>query len=284
MFRIILMGFFALSFLYISTPVQAGGWTQPRGHGFYKLSEQLVRATSFYELNGNQLAIPTLSTYTTSVYGEYGLTDRLTLIGYMPFVQRITLNKQVGSVNNFVFFPGDAKTGIADSDVGLRIGLLSAGGTVLSTQIMFGLPLGDDRQINGLYTGDGEFNQSISLQVGQSLYPLPAYLTGEVGINHRLKGFSEEFRYAFEAGGTIGNRLTIALHLRGVESLKNGNNALTGGTGGLAGNNIRFLSYGPEISYLVKPKVGISFGVLGAARGRNILSAPSYSFGFFIKK
>lgn len=147
MFRIILMGFFALSFLYISTPVQAGGWTQPRGHGFYKLSEQLVRATSFYELNGNQLAIPTLSTYTTSVYGEYGLTDRLTLICYMPFVQRITLNKQVGSVNNFVFFPGDAKTGIADSDVGVRIGLLSAGRTVLSTQIMFGLPLGDDRQI-----------------------------------------------------------------------------------------------------------------------------------------
>jgi hypothetical protein len=149
---------------------------------------------------------------------------------------------------------------------------------------MLGLPLGDSGQTNGLYTGDGEANQSISLQVGLSLYPLPAYLGGEVGINHRLKGFSDEFRYAFEAGFTIRQRLTVALHLRGVESLKNGNNTLTGGTGGLAGKNVRFLLYGPEISYLINPDIGVSLSVTGAARGQNVLAAPSYSFGFFIKR
>lgn len=284
MYRMTCWGVLVAGLLFQPFYVYAGGWIQPRGQGFYKLSEQLVRASSFYEPNGNRLPITTLSTYTTSLYGEYGLTDRLTLVGYIPFVQRITLNKRVFAVSGVEDFSGDAKTGIADSDVGFRIGLLSTGATVLNAQVMLGLPLGDSGQTNGLYTGDGESNQSISLQVGRSLYPLPAYLAGEVGINHRLKGFSDEFRYAFEAGFTIRQRLTVALHLRGVESLKNGNNTLTGGTGGLAGNNVRFLLYGPEISYLIKPDIGVSLSVTGAARGQNVLAAPSYSFGFFIKR
>ena len=57
-----------------------------------------------------------------------------------------------------------------------------------------------------------------------------------------------------------------------------------GGAGGLAGNNVRFLLYGPEISYLINPDIGVSLRVTGAARGQNVLAAPSYSFGFFIKR
>jgi len=52
----------------------------------------------------------------------------------------------------------------------VRVGLLRGGSTVISAGLKSGLPLGDDAQENGLLTGDGEFNQILSLQLGQSFY------------------------------------------------------------------------------------------------------------------
>lgn len=269
--------------MLIPSVVHGGAWTQVRGHGFYKLSEQVVRANRFYELSGNSIAIPTLADYTTGFYGEYGLTDRLTVIGYLPFLKRITLNRQIERGTGFVFFPGDDKTGIADTDIGIRVGLLQGDLTAVSVQVILGLPIGDHRQINGLFTGDGEFNQLLTLQVGRSLYPAPLYVTGEIGINHRLKGYSEELRYAVELGYTIRKKLTIAAHLRGVESFNNGDRTITGGTGGLYGNNQRYLSYGPEISYMASRRIGFTAGVDGVAHGKNVLAAPSYTLGIIAK-
>ena len=170
-FRILLLSLFVL--LTHPPELHASAWTQGKGRGFFKLSERVIRAHQFYEFTGNRLTIPTLTEYTTSFYGEYGLTERWTLVGYVPFIKRITLNKQVERSSGFVLFPGDARTGLADSDIGVRILLLQRGATVVSTQVMFGLPLGDNRQTNGLYTGDGELNQQMSIQFGRSFYPMP---------------------------------------------------------------------------------------------------------------
>lgn len=266
------------------TDAYAGAWTQSRGHGFYKLSGQLIRATQFYEPTGNRVRIPTFGEYTTSLYGEYGLTTRMTVVAYVPFIKRITLNRQVERTSQFVFFPGDAKTGVADSDIGLRVGLIQGGSTVVSAALMLGLPIGDNQQTNGLLTGDGEFNQVFALQAGHSFYPAPLYVTGEVGVNNRSKGYSDEFRYAVECGLIIRQKFILAIHARGVESFKNGQNTVTGGMGGLYANNQRYFAYGPEFSYRLTPTVGLTAGIDGAARGQNILAAPMYSFGVFVTR
>jgi len=36
-------------------------------------------------------------------YGEYGLSDRLTFIAYVPY-KRLALNRQIGNSSGFVFF------------------------------------------------------------------------------------------------------------------------------------------------------------------------------------
>lgn len=262
----------------------AGAWTQKRGQGYYKLGFRLIRADQFYEPNGNKVDIPTFAEYTTSFYGEYGLTDRLTLVASVPFFKRITLNKQVGRNTGFVFFEGDSKSGVSDSEIGMRVGLLKWGGSVLSSELLFGLPIGDDVQANGLLTGDGEFNQLLKLQFGQSFYPRPAYFTSEVGFNNRTEGYSDEFYYAAEIGYTLRQKFLIAFKVRGVESLKNGNDAVLGGMGGLYANNQSYFAYGPEISFIFNRNFGMLAGMEGAARGENVLSAPAFSFGLFVKK
>lgn len=268
--------------LLVRQEANAGAWTQQRGEGYYKLGLRVVRATRFYEPGGNRISIPTTGDYTTSFYGEYGLTDRLTLVVDVPF-KRITLNRQVERTSGFVLFDGDAKTGVADSEFGVRFGLIRKGQSVLSAELLFGIPIGDDTQQSGLLTGDGEFNQLFKLQFGQSLYPKPVYFSGEVGFNNRTNGYSDEFRYAAEMGYTFHNKVLAIFRIRGVESLKNGDGAL-GGMVGLFANDQSYLSYGPELVYSVDRTFGVSLGIEGATRGENVLSAVAFSLGFSVNR
>ena len=77
-------------------------------------------------------------------------------------------------------------------------------------------------------TGNGETNQILSRQAGNSLYPIPAYFNIDIGFNNWVKGYSDEYLYAVEVGYTIKNKRTAILHLRGLESLGNGNDAVHG--------------------------------------------------------
>lgn len=268
--------------LLVRQEANAGAWTQQRGEGYYKLGLRVVRATRFYEPGGNRISIPTTGDYTTSFYGEYGLTDRLTLVVDVPF-KRITLNRQVERTSGFVLFDGDAKTGVADSEFGVRFGLIRKGQSVLSAELLFGIPIGDDTQQSGLLTGDGEFNQLFKLQFGQSLYPKPVYFSGEVDFNNRTNGYSDEFRYAAEIGYTFHSKFLAIFRIRGVESLKNGDGAL-GGMVGLFANDQSYLSYGPELVYSVDRIFGVSLGIEGATRGENVLSAVAFSLGFSVNR
>lgn len=267
-----------------SETAHAGAWTQKRGRGYYELKFQFIRADRFYEPDGRIIDIPTLAEYTTSFYGEYGLNDWLTVVGDFPFYKRITLNRQIGTRTGFVFFPGDSVSGISDAEVGVRLGLLRGGPTVISAGLKFGLPLGDDAQANGLLTGDGEFNQYVSLQLGHSFYPAPIYFTGEAGVNNRTNGYSDEFRYEAEVGYTFGEKLTLNFKINGVESFRNGADEVKGGMGGLFANNQEFLAYGPGVFYNFYKNVGVNARAAFASRGQNVLAKPQFFFGVFLKQ
>jgi hypothetical protein len=261
----------------------AGAWTHKHGGGYFELKQQIIRANQFYEPDGRKIDIPTLAEYRTAFYGEYGVNDWLTVIAEVPYLH-ITLNRQLGRPSGFVYFPGDSVSGIADVDVGVRLGLLRDRSTVLSLGLKLGLPLGDDAQENGLLTGDGEFNQLLTLQVGHSFYPRPMYLTGEVGVNNRTNGYSDEFRYEAEIGYTFGGKLTLALKVHGSEPFRNGDDAVMGGMGGLYANNQRYLAFGPAVFYNLYKSLGIGGRVEGATRVQNALSAPALVFGVFLKR
>jgi protein XagA len=263
---------------------EAGAWTQKQGTGFFKLNSQMLRGDKLREVNGLKSAIPTLADYTASLYAEYGLSDDLTLVGYLPFFKRITLNEQVGRPSGFVYFAGDEVSGIADAQAGVRYRLLQYGPTVFSAELVLGLPLGDDSQANGLLSGDGEINQRLTLQLGHSLYPVPAYFNIDLGFNNRLKGYSDEVVYSLETGYTIANRAMVILRLSGIESLENGDDSVSGGMGGLYANDQSFLSLGPELVYNVGARSGISLSAVHTLRVRNGLEAPVFSLGVFTKR
>jgi hypothetical protein len=252
-----------------SQPLAA--WTQPQGTAFLKFDNRMSRGDDFHEIDSNSVQIPTLTDYTASLYAEYGLRDRLTVLGYVPF-KRITLNRQVGRPSGFVYFVGDSVTGLGDAQIGLRYQLLSLGATRASLEA----PLGDDTQSNGLLTGDGEVNQSVHLLLGHSLYPVPAYAGISVGFNNRVDGYSDELHFAAEVGYSIGSRWQVGLQVRALESLKNGDDSVTGGMGGLFANDQTQWAYGPHVSCSIAG-YSLGLGLEGSARSHNAVSAPAIS-------
>ncbi|MGE3801364.1 MAG: hypothetical protein AB7H80_10115, partial [Candidatus Kapaibacterium sp.] len=254
------------------------------GGGYYKLGLNLTRSDKFYEGDGNVITIPTFSDYTVSLYGEYGITKEITGILYLPFVKRLTLNRQVGQPSGFVYSEGDGVTGIADPEVGLRVGLLRSGPAVITAGLKLGIPLGESEQESGLLTGDGEFNQILSAGLGYSFYPLPAYASLHGGLNNRTEGFSDEIIYGGEFGYTFGGKVTAIGRFVGVGSLINGDANVRGGMGGASANNQSYLSYGLEGAWRLSNNLGISLGVTSAFFGQNTLSAPSFSTGIYLKR
>ncbi len=258
-----------------------GGWPQPKGKGYFKLSQNWIISPFFYNPNGNVIDITTTSIYTTSLYGEYGFTNRLTGIAYVPFFVRATLNQvqfnQTGQV-----FPGDEYQSFGDTDIGLKYALVVDKPFVVSATILLGLPFGSTAGGNSkiLQTGDGEFNQQIRVDVSHSFYPKPVYASAYVGFNNRTNGFSDEFRYGAEVGLTFKKFIPI-LKLNVVKSFFNGDG--TAIQNGIFNNNTEYISPTFELNYQATEKIGVSGSGGFAFAARNILAAPNWSLGVYLK-
>jgi len=272
---------FVLTLFCVTQTLAQSPWNEEAGHGYFKLSEAIIISNDFYDANGQIIPIKTSGVYITSLYGEYGLSDRITAHLYFPFFYRNTINAQE-QTNSGITEAGDASNSIGDTNIGLSYGVMQEGPFVLNASITLGLPLGEtaggDSQV--LQSGDGEFNQLIKLNAGYSFSGPPIYAAASVGFNNRTEGFSDEFHARLEAGFTVQQRLTAAVKLYNLTSLENGDTVISRQSG-LFSNNLEYFAIGSEVNYAYTDNWGLSLSIRGAASGQNILASPSYSVGLF---
>jgi len=277
--------FFKIIILFsiIVTPsvLTAQAWTKSKGQGFYKLDFSSINATDVFDMTGEVVPLRTLGNYTTSFYGEYGLTNKITAIAYVPFYVRNVVNQTQGRQTGNIIEPGIANNNFGDVDLGFRFAL-PIKNVAVAANLILGIPTGDSKQVDGLFTGDGEFNQLLKIGVGSGKKRW--WTQGAVGYNNRTKGFSDEFRYDFEFGYKFFNdRLLAIFKINGVESFNNG--SAQAAVTGLFSNNVEYLGIGPEVLYYANAKktIGISARLAGAAKGQNVLAAPAKSVGIFVQ-
>ncbi|MCB0495569.1 MAG: hypothetical protein KDC79_05510 [Cyclobacteriaceae bacterium] len=275
-----------LSVLCVNASVAGGGWPQPKGKGYFKLSQMWIISNQHFTDVGEIDPNATRASYFTNIYGEYGITDRFTGIVYWPFFVRSVAYEQVSGTTGNVIVPGDAINGIGDMDLTIKYGLTPGKRIATSASLLLGLPLGQSTggYDGTLQTGDGEFNQMIQLDAGTSfkvgnLYP---YANVLVAFNNRTGGFSDELRYGIEAGLEY-KRFFGVIRLYGIHSFKNGEpNFNTVGTS-LFANNVEYLGITPELSYRFSEKWGLTGNVGMAAWGKLILASPTFSVGVYFK-
>jgi len=266
----------------------AGGpWTKPKGKAYLKLSEWWTIFDQHFTDTGMLDPNITTGVFNTSIYGEFGITDRLTGIINAPIISRNYMNNLKSRTTEELIIEGESITTIGDFDLGIKYGLTRPGAKFpLAATLMLGLPTGKSSAgtLNNLQTGDGEFNQMLQLDSGTgfSLGKSSAYLSSFIAINNRTKGFSEEFRFGLEFGiGLLNKALWLNSKLIVVESFKNGNTAETVTSTSIFANNTEFSTLGIEANYYLNSSFGFSAGVATAFRGEIIAAAPSYSIGIF---
>ena len=276
--RLVIIFFVLIPF---SNILAGGGWTQEKNKGYFKLNQFAIIADQYFTPSGENIDITTTAIYNSSIYAEYGFSDRFTAILSFPFFSRSTLNRKETPSGELVE-RGDFVNSIGDTDLTLKYGLIQDAAIVLSTSLTLGIPLGES--IGGrtqlLQTGDGEFNQILTIEASRSFYPLPFFVSSLIGFNHRTNGFSNEFRYGLEIGYTPGKFYGI-LRLYGVKPFKKDSDDLLP-VNGIFNNNVEYLSLTPELGYKITDKLGISGSMGGAFYGKNILAAPSYTLGVFM--
>ncbi len=280
-----------LCFLFIySTSLFAGGpWPQKKGKGYFKLSEWWIVFDEHYTSSGFKDPNVTTGIFNTTIYGEYGFTDRLTGIINAPVFSRTYNNNIISMTNGAVIAEGEAFNGIGDFDLGLKYGLTQPGAKIpVAVTLTLGLPTGKTGAgtLGNLQTGDGEFNQLLQIDAGigfQINSSIAAYVSAYTGINNRSNGFSTEFRYGLEGGlGFASNRLWVTGRLIASESFKNGDTAATTTSTSIFANNSEFFSLGGEVSFYITKKIGVSASAASAVRGEIIAAATSYSVGVFL--
>ncbi|RED96126.1 transporter [Marinoscillum furvescens] len=261
-----------------------GGWVYGKNKGFFKLAQNVIRSPHFYDGDGNVIDIPTVSLYTSSLYAEYGITDRLNGVLYMPFFVRSTLNRvefrQSGST-----IKGDAISSFGDTNIGLKYGIVRNKPVVLAASLILGIPLGSSEVSSEriLQTGDGEFNQMLMLEASHSISGTPLYASVGLGYNNRTNGFSDEVRIGLELGGGY-DRIAANVKLGIVESLYNGQpNDGSNSANGVFSNNTEYVSITPELIYGFTDQFGVAASAGFAASGRRILASPNFSLGVFLE-
>jgi hypothetical protein len=270
--------------IFSQTAMAGGGWPQPKGKGYFKLSQYSIISSSYYSPSGEILDIATAGIHISSLYGEFGITNRLTGIAYVPFFSRATLNEQQSARTGTVIAEGDALNSFGDTDIGFKYGIIVDKPIVVSAGLILGLPLGKSSggTTGVLQTGDGEFNQIVSIEASRSLNKGKSWISGIVAFNNRSENFSDEFRLGLELGTKLSNKWFANVKVFNVNSLNNGSD-LEAPSNGIFSNNIEYVAITPELSYQWTDKYGITGAVGFAASGKRVLASPSYSLGVFLK-
>jgi len=262
-------------------------WNKGKGNGYYKLSAWSLVADKHYTDTGATDPNATRGTFNLSFYGEYGLTNKLDVIAYIPFFTRVYQNEQKSAGTGQITQAGEAFNSIGDVDLGIKYGLIKNNSLALSTTLKLGLPFGDSSggSDGSFQTGDGEFNQNLQVDLGIpfKLSNVPAYAKAYLGYNNRSKGFSDETHYGAEVGlNFLKNKLWITGRLNAIKSTNNGNLNAQNSNGSIFANNIEYTSLGIEGAFYLTKKLGISLGYATAINGRLIYANPTLSGGIFL--
>lgn len=275
-----------ISLLFLGNTVlfAQSAWTHQKGHGFVKVAQWWLIADEHFTTNGGKAPNITNGIFNTSIYAEYGITDRLTAIVFFPFFSRNLMNETVSGTTGQTIQAGEALNSIGDTDISIKYGILSNSKVKLSTILTFGLPLGETGggALQALQTGDGEFNQMLTLvtSFGASSPSVNSFFSAYTAYNNRTNNFSDEFRYGVEAGAIFKERIMLIARLYGIESMRNGDTEFVESS--IFANNSEHMTISPELGVFITKKFGVSATYAYPLTGEILFSDPSYSVGAFL--
>ncbi len=205
-------GFFVLLALIAAScgvPARAGPWSPPEGHGFVINSFGFMQAQNYAGIPNPAYGSGTFRRFEYGFYGEYGLADRLTLVGAAGLQQRNL--DTAGST-----------FGVGDVDLGLRGAVWQKGNWAVAAQGVVKLPTGYDPYANPAL-GNGQVDLEPRLLIGRgfSLGSWPAFFDAGVGYRFRTGSPSDQLRFDATVGVHVAPRWMLMLQSYNIIGMQN---------------------------------------------------------------
>lgn len=255
-------------------------WTQEKGKAYVQLSYTTI--PSYSELFGDP-AYPTerkINDNTLQLYVEYGISDKTTLIGNLPF--KMVSSNDLVQASTITFTTEDSQAALGNIQLGIKHNFYKKE-WLISGQLLVEANTGTYEEASGLRTGYDAWTFTPLISVGHTYNKW--YMQAYTGVDIRTNDYSSNFKF----GGEIGNRVKDWLILTGFidfsASFENGdvltpvNNALTG----LYVNDQSYYAFGVKLIGEFSENFGATFGFGGAFGGTNVAKAPALSLGFYHK-
>lgn len=262
----------------------AGGpWTQPAKKGYSQVSFTGIFAYDklFEDGDAGAQLHRDITDITMLGYFEYGLTDRLTLIGYIPY----KAVKSADEINPSGAFPDTLEAGSLRGFGNLALAAklnFNRRGMVVSTQLRIDAKTVNEGFNTGLRTGYSAWAFTPSLIVGKGWDKWYAF--SELGVRLRTNDYSNDFTINMEAGYLLFGRLWIAGVVDILQTIS-GDTLLADGSEqtGLYANGQEFFAYGIKLLYEISPKWGVNASSFSASSGHLVPKTAPFTFGLYHK-
>ena len=263
-----------------------GQWINEKRKGYYKIGSWSLLADEHYTDQGIVDPNATRGLLINSIYAQYGLSKKINLLAYIPFLVHMYQFAQVSQTNGKIYEPRQEFNSFGDVNVGVEYGIKTTEKWVFSGTLTLGIPSGKAAAgSDGSYqTGDGEFNQMIQLNAGSSfgLGKQNFYLKSYPGINNRTQGFSDELHSYFETGTQFWqNKLLLLTRLHWIKPLYNGTLNATTSNGSIFANNAESMILGGKIALQIGKKWGVSATLAQPLFGKVVFKAQAYAGGIY---
>ncbi len=273
--RCFLLLLFCLAFL---SSEAGGGWVYMQGKGYFKLTQWWAISPLSYDAFGDITTHMPVGYLNSSIYGEIGLSDRVTGIFFVPFYSRMTLYQ----VNSDPLVPRESLSSFGDVDISFKYGLITNQTFVSSISVLAGIPFGrtGGGRDQNLATGDGELNLMLRLDGGfsWSIGSLQGWGSFYGGYNRRSLDFNDEWRYGAGVGAKFWEeRLMLIGRVDRIDVVGEFDPIM----GSIFSNNIEHLSFSGEIGYNFTPKLGLAATLSKPVQGKSFYVSPSYALGLY---
>lgn len=197
----LLLSILLLFSVFFSATAQSG-WVRSKGSLYSQLSFYQFSSDRYYNIDGDLRDDgATLTSQIFSLYGEYGITSRLTIIANFPLLMRnqFSTTEAVASLGDFRL---DLKYGFNQERLPISISVgveAPTGQSDLFAKAKAPNDFGIIEEIN-LPTGDGEWNILTTVAISKSLLQGKGYATIFGTYNYRTEGYSGQVRLGAEIG------------------------------------------------------------------------------------
>jgi len=251
-------------------------WTQEKGKFYTQLSFTTIPNydTLFGDPDYNTSG--EISDNTIQFYGDYGFSDKTSLIVNLP-LKLISINNSENPLSEDF-----NNTTLGNLEIGIKHNFYKKD-WILSGQFSIEANTGSYDAVSGIRTGYNAFTFTPIFLTGRSFGK--TYVQSFIGFNIRTNDYSSNFK----VGGEVGHKITKHIWLVGfvdvVKSFENGNivlpteNTLTG----LYVNDQEYGAFGFKGIGEITDKFGVTVGFGGAFFGNNVAKQAALSVGVYHK-